>query len=557
MLPTLFPSQTIGFCLFSAGLLGALAVYTWQYRRERGAWLQAATMAVKALYVLVPILLALSSTWALKSFWNNLQQLCLLGVPVLALLLYISLARDHVRVPRWVPALFVGLWVFCALAIWTNPWHHAYWRRTWQAGLDIVGEDGPLGYLSLGASYGSMLAGLWVLALWATRARGLRRRHALYFASLLVVGWVGHALGYVLRSPYLPPLMLAWLITGVWSTWAYHRWRIHSVLPLARETALATTANGLLVVDDAEHIVDLNEPARRFLAGLEPREGAPFSTLAAAWPGLVGPARDPHVVQERELSREIDGVRRSFLLRETPIFSGRWPLGRVLVFRDITREKEQQSRLLEQEKALSALRERDRLGRELHDGPGQLWSFVAMQAQAVRALLEQDRPQQAMAALDRLIQVTGDVHLELRESITGLQTGTREVEDLPAFLEAQLAWYRQHAGIDAVFHLEGAWDPDRLPLTTKVQVQRILQEALSNVRKSSGARHLEVRVQVGPDWMEIRVEDDGRGFDPEEARARPGHHGLHIMAGRAAEIGAELTLSSAPGCGTEVCLRIR
>jgi signal transduction histidine kinase len=85
----------------------------------------------------------------------------------------------------------------------------------------------------------------------------------------------------------------------------------------------------------------------------------------------------------------------------------------------------------------------------------------------------------------------------------------------------------------------------------RVQLYRIAQEALSNAARHSGASNVVVEWNAAPGASAVlRIADDGRGFDPEQVA--PGHFGLGNMRSRAAEIGAALTLTSAPGNGTEV-----
>jgi signal transduction histidine kinase len=92
----------------------------------------------------------------------------------------------------------------------------------------------------------------------------------------------------------------------------------------------------------------------------------------------------------------------------------------------------------------------------------------------------------------------------------------------------------------------------QLPLAHGVENQLfgIGREALANVVKHAGASTASVRVEVGENDVVLEIRDDGRGFDP--SRRRPGHYGLGSMQGRADEIGAAFTVSSAPGAGTVV-----
>lgn len=89
------------------------------------------------------------------------------------------------------------------------------------------------------------------------------------------------------------------------------------------------------------------------------------------------------------------------------------------------------------------LAERQRISRELHDGRGQLWSFLGMQVQAARTLIVKQKFDLADQRLERLQQVIQDAHAGLRESITGLQADVSGDRGFLDALEDQLRWYRE------------------------------------------------------------------------------------------------------------------
>ena len=81
------------------------------------------------------------------------------------------------------------------------------------------------------------------------------------------------------------------------------------------------------------------------------------------------------------------------------------------------------------------------------------------------------------------------------------------------------------------------------------------QEAIHNVKKHAGARHLFVQLEYGPAQIALEVRDDGRGFAPTgKLESPPGHYGVTGMRERAAAIGGTLEISSEPGSGTVIRL---
>ena len=91
-----------------------------------------------------------------------------------------------------------------------------------------------------------------------------------------------------------------------------------------------------------------------------------------------------------------------------------------------------------------------------------------------------------------------------------------------------------------------------LPAEVQVAVYRVAQEALNNIVKHAGASSAEVCYCRGETGVELRIEDDGRGFDPQQVSSD--HLGLGIMGERAESAEASLRVTSAPGAGTELLL---
>jgi len=106
--------------------------------------------------------------------------------------------------------------------------------------------------------------------------------------------------------------------------------------------------------------------------------------------------------------------------------------------------------------------------------------------------------------------------------------------------------------LEARFSIFGAYRP--LPPGTEREILRMAQEAIHNVKKHAGAKHLSVQLEYGPQEIALEVRDDGQGFATDSTPA-PGHYGLTGMRERAATIGGTLEVTSEPGGGTVVRLR--
>jgi len=110
-------------------------------------------------------------------------------------------------------------------------------------------------------------------------------------------------------------------------------------------------------------------------------------------------------------------------------------------------------------------------------------------------------------------------------------------------------------GMPMDVHCTVRGDVYALPIDTALQLLRIAQEALSNTLKYADARRLTIELVFEPSQTQLRVQDDGRGFEVEQAAAAGGF-GLLSMRARAAAIGAELTICSALGQGTSLVVAL-
>ncbi|MBK7660195.1 MAG: hypothetical protein IPJ28_14125 [Betaproteobacteria bacterium] len=132
-------------------------------------------------------------------------------------------------------------------------------------------------------------------------------------------------------------------------------------------------------------------------------------------------------------------------------------------------------------------------------------------------------------------------YADVRELLVHFRTRLTE-GDVEHGIRTLLAKFEHQTRIPAVLHTSGATVP--LAPDDQLQVMHILQEALSNVRKHSGARRVDVDLSRGPGHT-FTVRDDGCGFDPGAASGGTSDHvGLRIMQERAARIGATLSVRS-------------
>jgi signal transduction histidine kinase len=199
--------------------------------------------------------------------------------------------------------------------------------------------------------------------------------------------------------------------------------------------------------------------------------------------------------------------------------------------------------LFDDVRRLATVDERHRLAREIHDGIAQDMASVGYQIDDIAS----DAPPEVSRRLHELREHLTRLVSELRLSIFDLRAGVDE----SVGLSRTLGDYAQRVGKQSglVVTVSADESPHRLPLATEVEILRIVQEAVTNVRRHAYANHLWLTVVVDPPNAHVVVADDGRGL----GRPRPDSMGITGMKERAGRIGATLTVGNRPeGSGTMV-----
>lgn len=223
---------------------------------------------------------------------------------------------------------------------------------------------------------------------------------------------------------------------------------------------------------------------------------------------------------------------------------------------DMRDKKQLEQEVLHQQQALTIMQERERLARELHDSLGQILGYVNTQTQAAREMLARDQVTVADIYLKRLVEVTQDAHEDVREYILSLQTNPLKEEGLLPTLQKYLRRFSQHHCIKTELIVSDELVEMTFGSKIKVHLMRIIQEAITNIRKHASAQHVWITFEMDHDQAQIAIKDDGCGFNPDQTVANNFRHfGLKIMQDRAKEIGASLQVQSNPGQGTTVKIR--
>lgn len=216
------------------------------------------------------------------------------------------------------------------------------------------------------------------------------------------------------------------------------------------------------------------------------------------------------------------------------------------------------ARLHRQVREMAITEERERIAREMHDSLAQVLGYVNTKAQAAQELLRLGQPDRAAAQIGQLAEAARAAYADVREGILGLRTSLGPGRGLLESLRDYLDRWQELSGVAVDFQAipDDSHLPP-LPPAAEVQLLRIVQEALANVRKHARATQARVRLRGTNGWLQATVEDDGIGFDPSApGRGTFPRFGLATMRERAEAVGGTLEIDSAPGRGTRVTLRI-
>ena len=207
------------------------------------------------------------------------------------------------------------------------------------------------------------------------------------------------------------------------------------------------------------------------------------------------------------------------------------------------------ARLHAQAGRLAVADERDRIGRDLHDGIIQSLYAVSLSLEDVPDLMKEAAPEaerRVDAAIDQLHLAIRDI----RNFIYGLRPEAVDGSEVVAGIAALAQDFRDGGLVDVVATLDPRADPGLSP-EDGVELLSLVREALSNAARHARAHRVDVLLGRSPDGSYLEIADDGVGFDASRA-AGEGHHGLANMRVRADAIGAHLDVDTRPGAGTRI-----
>lgn len=544
-------------------LMLSLATYSWRRHSVPGALPFTFALLFAALWAVGSLLEYTAVDLTTKIFWIKFQAAWHLPA-AMAVTCFIL---EYVWPGRWLNRRVLALLsippLLVVLLILTDDLHHLMWH-SFAFDKTVTPLLGPASWIAIAYGYGFVAVDLIVFA-WLF----LRSPQHRGFVAIMLAGQVGVRVVYLLERARLIQSDLPLDIFGiafayVMYTTALFRFRIFNPIQLARMTVIVQMREGMLVLDPEGRVASLNPAAEQMLGAPEKKaRGQPIRELLPAYPveHLDGEETEIEVslgAVQGTLEQDVPGQEvRHYTVANTSLKDWRGlDVGRLLLLRDVTAQKLAQAQIVEQERALATMKEREQVARELHDALSQELALINVQAQLVGGLLEAGQAEQARAQLQLLAKLARDTQVDVRGQIRTLSLNIAPQDGFLGALRRLLDIFEQIHEVKTELVLPGDDAAISFPPMVEVQLLRIVQEALTNIRKHARARHVQIALRRAPGCVDLIIEDDGVGFDPENLPAPGRTFGLGIMSARAEEVGGCVAIHSIPGQGTQVVIEV-
>jgi signal transduction histidine kinase len=545
--PVIWPS------IFTIVLLTVLAVYAWRRRNLSGALWLVIYCLFSLLFLTPKVLEFLAVGFETKIFWYKFEYPWLTpGTTAMTCFIL-----EYTWPGRWLTRRTLALLSIVPLLglafTFSNEFHHLLFRGYEFTG-DVAPLVGPIGWgfviYNLGLRVVSITALVWLFI----RSPQHRWPAVLILLAETVFGIVLVLDPYIEESWffYVPEKVLPVVACAI----ALFGFRILDPIPLARQTVIEQLQAGMLVLDLEGRVVSLNPAAERILnAPAKQVEGKRVQELLPAFP-------EQRLADSGETGIELgfgEGISlRYYMLTNSMLNDFRGlQAGRLLLLHDVTEQRCAQAQILEQQKVQAALEERAGLARELHDSIDQVLAAAQLQAEIANELIDRGEIAAAQYTLSRLVEVTQSAHVDIRQYLLGAKTLPTPGQDVFVALHQYVKQFSRDYGPPTELVIAPEMKEQGLDSRAEVQLIRIVQEGLANVRKHAHASAAQVVFTLNAGRIQVRVEDDGVGFDVAQFFKTRGHRfGLRSMRDRAEAIGGTFQILSAPGRGTRVIVEV-
>ncbi|MGM0603389.1 MAG: histidine kinase N-terminal 7TM domain-containing protein [Bacillota bacterium] len=564
----LIPLFTSSFITF------VLALYSYKYRKVKGAVAFMLSMFAGSLWAAANALEMAGVSLSAKVFWANIQYVFYAFAPLIWLVMVFEFTEREELVNKKNIMLFSIIPLLTIFFVWTNDYHHLMRKNVSldSAGMFsvIVKDYGIWFWIHFIYCYIlNTLSMIFLLrAIW-NRNLIYRRQTIFLFAGYGIV-FLSNIL-YVLGispitrfdiSPVLFSLSAAVIALGIF------RFRIFDLVPVARTTIFEEMATGIIAFDRKKRIIDINPRIKNMffldenISYLGKRLSSITPELENIFDSIDFENKHKFINREMKIKFENESYYYELFLSLIENNKDRFLAG-VMIINDITALKEARKTLNRQEKELAVMDERQRLARDLHDNLGQVLSFSGVQIQAARQQFKKENYNIADQYLKRLSTIIRDAHKDIREYVYNVRDNSRYKHNFLELLEEEIVEFKEKSEISVELKTNFKKNKDDiseniirvLRVEEKIQLINIVREALTNILKYAEAEKVKIISYLKDKKLKLIIEDNGIGID--QLKKNKGS-GINIMYERAKIIGGSLKIESEvdKGCRITVLLPV-
>ncbi|MDD3927588.1 MAG: histidine kinase N-terminal 7TM domain-containing protein [bacterium] len=352
------------FC--SAILMIGLAVFARCKRQTRPETTTfAGLMLASAVYMIGYGLEIMAKNMALKIHLAHLEYLGIVSIPGFWLMMILRYTGRHHLINRRSILLLAIVPIITLSVFFTNGLHHLYYRNMSVSSAGpfpaLIFTGGPFYWIYSVYQLLALLSGIFLLVGFLLHTRQIYLRQTLLILTAALIPVITMAI-YMMGSPvrgYIDPIAYSLIASSLITAWGILRLRLMNLMPIARDKLVEDLRDGLLVIDDQGHIVDINPAAERFLSLNRRRAtGLPSDWVLESFPELIRLCRDPEtgtvVIEKDGLSLEA-GI--------SPLRTRNDPaLGYILLLRDVTRSRSAEEGRLSLERRMHQKQKLESLG---------------------------------------------------------------------------------------------------------------------------------------------------------------------------------------------------
>lgn len=545
----LFSSHIITSVLASL-IVAALAAYSFRQRDMPGALAFSIACTLGLLWLLGMIFEDVAPAVETKIFWRKFQAMWQLSSATAITIFLLEFAQHK----RWTTRRNLILLsippILVAVLILTNNFHYLFWEGFVFDDV-LVAIPGPLLNYFVAYVYVNFLFNL-VILVWLFIHSPQNR----WPVSFIIIGQAIMRFLFFFElsnqaRAEIPLSPIGITFTSITYAIVLFRFRIFGPLSRARQVLHETIPIGIVILDEKERIRSLNPAAEKiFQTSNRSAKGRGIKELILAFP-----LESPIGAQDQQIEFSLTSNQKTQFYEMSISNLQNWRnsiIGKLLLITNITEQRKVQQQFMDQQRVLATLNEREQLARELHDDFAQVLSFINIQCQTISRLLRTGDDATATNYLEKLVEVANGVDIDIRDSIQGMRATILEDGFLLTLKKFLARFERDYSIQTEIINAEILREKGLTPMV-EIELFRIIQETLTNVRKHADANSIKIRFDSVDSFLNVSVQDNGHGFDLEEHGSVQGNHfGLQMMRERAEVVGGSVQMDSQKGQGTTV-----